>query len=137
MNDSGSAQVVFVNGSDAGEAFRSLEKSSPFGLALVNYRLYHLSAPPPMASPAGNGLQKPANFQSMGGFKIAAKPSGLKPHNGETPDLVMMRKNLEMMTSMLEKAGDSLSPETRAKLEGEVKGLLKKVSSMVGSSSSS
>ncbi|GFZ17456.1 hypothetical protein Acr_26g0007260 [Actinidia rufa] len=137
LNDSGSAQVVFVNGSDAGEAFRSLEKSSPFGLALVNYHLYHLSAPPPRASPAGNGLQKPANFQSMGGFKIAAKPSGLKPHDGETPDLVMMRKNLEMMTSMLEKAGDSLSPETREKLEGEVKGLLKKVSSMVGSSSSS
>ncbi|PSS07779.1 Serine/threonine-protein kinase [Actinidia chinensis var. chinensis] len=137
LNDSGSAQVVFVNGSDAGEAFRSLEKSSPFGTALVNYRLHHLSAPPPRASPAGTDLPKPATFQVMGGFKIAAKPSGLKPHNGETPDLVLMRKNLEMMTSMLEKAGDSLSPETRAKLEGEVKGLLKKVSSMVGSSSSS
>ncbi|GFZ03753.1 hypothetical protein Acr_16g0003770 [Actinidia rufa] len=137
LNDSGSAQVVFVNGSDAGEAFRSLEKSSPFGTALVNYRLHHLSAPPLRASPAGTDLPKPATFQAMGGFKIAAKPSGLKPHNGETPDLVLMRKNLEMMTSMLEKAGDSLSPETRAKLEGEVKGLLKKVSSMVGSSSSS
>ncbi|GFZ03764.1 hypothetical protein Acr_16g0003880 [Actinidia rufa] len=132
-----SREVVFVNGSDAGEAFRSLEKSSPFGTALVNYRLHHLSAPPLRASPAGTDLPKPATFQAMGGFKIAAKPSGLKPHNGETPDLVLMRKNLEMMTSMLEKAGDSLSPETRAKLEGEVKGLLKKVSSMVGSSSSS
>ncbi|KAF7135719.1 hypothetical protein RHSIM_Rhsim08G0172900 [Rhododendron simsii] len=128
LSDSISAQVVFENSSDAGYAFKSLEKSSPFGPALINYGLHHL--------PAASGV--PVTSKTVEGFKMPArKPYGLKPITGETPDLSVIRKNLEMMTSMLEKAGDDLSPETRAKLETEVKGLLKKVSTMVGSSSSS
>ncbi|XP_058227354.1 serine/threonine-protein kinase ATM isoform X2 [Rhododendron vialii] len=127
LSDSISAQVVFENSSDAGYAFKSLEKSSPFGPALINYGLHHL--------PAASGV--PVTSKTVEGFKMPArKPYGLKPITGETPDLSVIRKNLEMMTSMLEKAGDDLSPETRAKLETEVKGLLKKVSTMVGSSSS-
>lgn len=127
LSDSISAQVVFENSSDAGYAFKSLEKTSPFGPALINYGLHHL--------PAASGV--PVTSKNVEGFKTPArKPYGLKPITGETPDLSVIRKNLEMMTSMLEKAGDDLSPETRAKLETEVKGLLKKVSTMVGSSSS-
>ncbi|XAR50185.1 Non-specific serine/threonine protein kinase [Bertholletia excelsa] len=126
LNDPGCAQVVFVNHSDAGDAFQSLEKSSPFGPALVSYRIHHLLG-------SSKALEADVNLQAP--IKIPAMQIGLKPHPGETPDLSYIRKNLEMMTSMLEKAGDNLSPKTRAKLENDVKGLLKKVSTMVGSSS--
>ncbi|CAK9164274.1 unnamed protein product [Ilex paraguariensis] len=123
-----SAQIVFSRSSDAGNALQSLEKSSPFGPALLSYRLHHLSAAATILS-----------FPPMDRFKSPANPPGFKPHQhqGEAPDLLHIRQNLEMMTSTMEKSGDNLSPEMRAKLESEIKGLLTKVSTMVGSSSSS
>ncbi|XP_052182169.1 serine/threonine-protein kinase ATM [Diospyros lotus] len=137
LNHSGTAQVVFNSGSDARDAFRSLEKSSPFGPALVNYRLHPHSAASRALSGADVDLLVPMPVQSKDGSKAPAEPHGLKTQEGEAQDLFYIRQNLEMMTSMLEKSGDNLSPETRAKLESEIKGLLKKVSTMVGSSSSS
>ncbi|KAL7161652.1 hypothetical protein ACSBR2_042177 [Camellia fascicularis] len=135
LGDSDTAQVIFINSSDARNAFRSLEKSKPFGPALVNYRL-HLSAAS-RASEADTNLHMAVTSQSLNGFKPPAKPYGLKSRSEEAPDLSYIRKNLEMMTTMLEKAGDNLSPEMRAKLENDIKGLMKKVSTMAGSSSTS
>lgn len=149
LNGSIGAQVVFENSSDAGNAFKSLAKSSPFGPALINYWLHHLPAASRVSAtsktleefkmPATKpyGLKPNAGKAPDLGFMMPArKPCGLKPNAGEAPDLAVIRKNLEIMTSMLEKAGNDLSPETRAKLETEVKGLLKKVSTMAGSSAS-
>ncbi|XP_071692838.1 uncharacterized protein [Rutidosis leptorrhynchoides] len=59
------------------------------------------------------------------------KPSKVE----EVRDVAGIKKNLEMMKMMLEKAGNSLSPEMRLKLENEIKGLMNKVSSMDASSS--
>ncbi|GLT57040.1 hypothetical protein SLA2020_300430 [Shorea laevis] len=105
LEDSGSAQVVFMRTADAGEAARSLDDGNPFGATLINHQLQiHPSLP-------------------------SAKPSVvplLQPHHSEAPSLDYIKKNLEMMTSMLEKSGDNLSPEMRAKLEMEIKGLLSK-----------
>ncbi|TMX03690.1 hypothetical protein EJD97_014867 [Solanum chilense] len=112
LNDS-TAQVVFAKDSDAMEALQSLQSRNPFGPSLVSYRLRHVSTSQP-----------------------AALLSGAVPSNGEGPDLVVIKQNLESMTTMLEKAGDNISPEIKAKLESEVKGFLEKVSTMVGSSSS-
>lgn len=115
-----SGQVVFVNPSSAGEAVQNLEKIRPFGETLVSFRVHHLY-----------------NVQPAIGFKnpLNVPLGGLKKQVG--PDLAGIKKNLEMMTMMMEKAGDTLSPEMRAKLESEIKGLMNKVSTMDGSSSSS
>ncbi|MCD7448393.1 hypothetical protein HAX54_041546 [Datura stramonium] len=127
LNES-TAQVVFVKDSDAIEALRSLQSRNPFGPGLVNYRLRHVST--------SNNMQMSHSFLPADALQPTAVLSAAIPSNGEGPDLVVIKQNLEAMTTMLEKAGDNISPETRAKLESEVKGFLKKVSSMVGSSSS-
>ncbi|XP_049408824.1 uncharacterized protein LOC125872171 isoform X2 [Solanum stenotomum] len=117
LNDS-TAQVVFEKDSDAMEALQSLQSRNPFGPSLVSYRLRHVST-------CNNTQTSVDALQS---------PSVLS--GGEGPDLVVIKQNLESMTTMLEKAGDNISPEMKAKLESEVKGFLEKVSNMVGSSSS-
>lgn len=121
-----SAQIVFARSSDAEGACQSLSKSSPFGAALASYHL-----------PRHPAAMVPTTVLPTDALKFPMLPSGKAPPNGEAPDLMYIKQNLEMMTAMLEKAGDNISPEMKAKLESEVKGFLKKVSAMVGSSSSS
>nr|XP_028948735.1 serine/threonine-protein kinase ATM-like isoform X2 [Malus domestica] len=121
LKDPGSAQVVFMENADAGEALRSLEKDNPFGGNLVSYKLFHLPSVSRVLEP---GWSLPTGL---------ASPS--LPEKASRLDFI--RQNLQMMTSMLENSGDNLSPEMRAKLECEIKALLQKVSSMTGSSSSS
>ncbi|KAM7483199.1 hypothetical protein LguiB_007782 [Lonicera macranthoides] len=145
LNDSFTAQVVFLDNSNARDAFLSL-KSSPFGPSLVNYRFLDLSKleadvnqqalqfgltekpkspPKPKRTPV-----KPKMVPVKPKVAPPAKPPrGLKPQQlGEAPDLVSIRQNLEAMTTMLEHAGDNLPVEMRAKLENDIKGLLAKVS---------
>lgn len=75
-------------------------------------------------------LTPPRSLKPVDGASSSPKPAG------EAPSLVQIRQNLELMTSMLEKSGDNLSPEMKSKLENEIRGLLKKVSTISGSSSS-
>jgi hypothetical protein len=135
LKDSGSAQMVFMKSADAGEAFRSLENNNPFSAALVNYRLHHPSAAVSKVLEPERTLLTASGALPTEVCITPGMPSASMPNSGEVPPLDFIRQNLQMMTSMLEKAGDNLSPETRAKLEGEIKGLLKKVTSVAGSSS--
>ena len=126
-------EIVFLRSADAMEAVRSLKKNNIFGPTLLKYQLYHLSVPPKtsdsdractaLAYPASEGTLNPSKSGELGN------------QAGETPPIEFIRKNLQMMTSMLEKSGDNLSPDMRAKLESDIEGLLKKVSSMAGPSS--
>ncbi|KAH1099372.1 hypothetical protein GLYMA_13G004800v4 [Glycine max] len=57
-------------------------------------------------------------------------PTGSMAMPGETPpSLQFIKQNLQMMTSTLENSGSSLSPRMRAKLDSEIKNLLRKVNS--------
>ncbi|KAK6920706.1 PWWP domain [Dillenia turbinata] len=123
--DSRTAQVVFSMNADAADAFRSLETDNPFGPALVGYRLQDLST-------AARALELNKHMSSPEILATPGKTSNADSNSEGSSSLALIRKNLEMMTSMLEKSGDSLSPEMRAKLEGEIQGLLKRVSMMVG-----
>ncbi|KAK1407235.1 hypothetical protein QVD17_38849 [Tagetes erecta] len=133
-------QVVFVNPSTAGDAIHKLEKDQPFGSALLSYRIQHL-----YCVQSAVQAKKPVNVSLD--VKSPQDPMALKTVRTENSvnvsldvkppqDLVALKKNLEMMNYMLEKSGDSLSPEMRGKLESEIKGLMNKVSAMDGSSSS-
>ncbi|KAF8100072.1 hypothetical protein N665_0231s0012 [Sinapis alba] len=116
------AEVAFVSSGDAVEAVKSLDKANPFGESLVSFRLQqklisvyrNISPRMPVISHV-SPLQKPKN----------------------TPISVeSMKQNLLMMTAMLDKSGDQVSRETKAKLKSDITALLQKISSMPSSSSS-
>ncbi|XP_058754035.1 serine/threonine-protein kinase ATM-like [Vicia villosa] len=115
IKDNTSAQIVFVNNTDATEALRSLEHNKPFGATLVGYRLHY---PPAVAAP-------PLDY-----FRTPIQPSISMSMSGETPPPIqVIKQKLQMMSSVLENSGNNLSPETRAKLENEINNLLGKVNS--------
>jgi ataxia telangiectasia mutated family protein len=116
------AQVAFVSSADAIEAVKSLEKANPFGETLVNFRLQ----------------QKLITVQRniAPRMPVISHVSPVPKPNNIPTSMDAMRQNLLMMTAMLEKSGDSLSRETKAKLKSEITGLLEKVSSIPSSSSS-
>ncbi|TYJ99156.1 Tudor/PWWP/MBT superfamily protein [Cucumis melo var. makuwa] len=126
-------EIVFLRSVDAMEAVRSLKKNNIFGPTLLKYQLYHLSAPPKTSDSdrACTALAYPASEGTLNPSKSAESGN----QAGDAPPIEFIRKNLQMMTSMLEKSGDNLSPDMRAKLECDIEGLLKKVSSMAGPSS--
>lgn len=132
LNES-SAQIAFLETCNAMLAFQSLHASNPFGAALAGYRFVYLSSsaprPRPLPSPK---LQIPPPPSPPLKGKNDNKSPAVMPM---PPDLLTIKQNLEMMKSMLEKAGNNLSTDMRSKLEIEIKGLMQKVNSSVASSS--
>ncbi|KAJ4974837.1 hypothetical protein NE237_008011 [Protea cynaroides] len=133
LKDSNCARVAFMRSSDAEEAFNSSQKVSPFGHAVVNYRLGCSSAISGASEVNESSHLQPIPL-AIEGNEPSASPSASRLPAGEAPPLVFIKQNLEMMTSMLEKSGDKLTPEVKTNLEGEIKGLLKKLSTMNESS---
>ncbi|XP_077244132.1 uncharacterized protein LOC143884441 [Tasmannia lanceolata] len=132
LNDSACARVVFARGSDAEEAFNKSEKISAFGSAVASYRLRYLSANSKALENGGNICQPSTEVDGADAPLPSSKPVAVTP-------LLFIKQNLEKMMSTLAESGDKdaekLSPEVTANLAGEIKGLLKKVTTLVDSSS--
>lgn len=121
-----SVKVVYERSSDARFASRSLERSHNFGESLISFKLDCFIPDPPK-------IKKKNNLQLRTFVPVGAYMNRTKL--GEAPDIAFIKQNVEMMKSTLEKAGDNLPPEARAKLENEIKAFLNKISSVAGSSS--
>ncbi|KAG9443225.1 hypothetical protein H6P81_014565 [Aristolochia fimbriata] len=130
LGDLGCARVVFLRSSDAEKAFNSSDKISALRTVVVSYRLRYLSAPP-KASEVETPVAQTHAKASMSEDGKCGTPEGLRSQTD--PTLMVIKKNLESMMSTLSHSGEgdmgsqeTLSPEVRENLMGEIKGLLKK-----------
>lgn len=129
-SDDSRVKIAYERSSEARFAFRSLEKGHPFGESLLNFSLDSCTIETPKLTKKNNLM-----LQTFVPVAAAADSPKSPAKPVEKPDIALIRKNVEMMKSTLEKAGDRLSPETRAKLENEIKAFLDKISSSTASSS--
>ncbi|XP_047940503.1 uncharacterized protein LOC125187865 [Salvia hispanica] len=123
-----SVKIVYERSSYARFAFRSLEKSHPFGESLLNFSLDSSTPDPPKMK-----IKTSPQLQTFVPVHVGACKNRTTKV-GEAPDIALIKQNVEMMKSTLEKAGSNLSPEMRDKLEKEIRGFLEKISSVAGSS---
>ncbi|KAK6913111.1 PWWP domain [Dillenia turbinata] len=130
-SDSSSCYVAFINKDDAEEAFNHSQKVSLFGDAQVSYRLENFLAPARNDKPEDAKLDKASSNLKTGGRKLSEQSASAD----DTLPIQLIKRNFEMMTLMLDTMGGTLSPEMKSCLEGEIKALLKKVSSMNTSAS--
>ena len=157
MYDSFCARVVFSRSSDAEEAFNSSQKTGPFGAGQVTYRLRYPSSSDTTTTTTTR--KKTPDKKHGSSKKQAGKTTPGKKHGcsdkqddkapeedssagggggggGEKSQLNFIRQKLEMMTCMLERSSGKMSGEMKSNLEGEMKGLLEKVSTMAETFSS-
>lgn len=117
LEDAACARVVFLKAADGEKAFYGSDKISVLGHSVASYRLRYLSASSATAPAAA-----PTSRPSAGGAPLAC-----------------IKKNLEsMMTTLREPGcGEQLKSEVRSSLSEEIGGLLKKVSNLMDSATSS
>ncbi|CAA0820906.1 Tudor/PWWP/MBT superfamily protein [Striga hermonthica] len=146
--DETSVEIPYVRTPDLCFAHRSLESSEhPFGKALVGFELNcpHLKLEKkPRKSPVltVGPMTKMPVWRALEMPRMPARPVEVAhrvpagPAAGAPPDIAFMKKNVEMMKSTLEKMGDEIQPDVRAKLENEIRAFLDKIANVTGSSSS-
>ncbi|KAL2500058.1 Tudor/PWWP/MBT superfamily protein [Abeliophyllum distichum] len=117
--DSHCAQVVYLNDSDAKEAFRSSINHSPFGAQSVNYKLQHSSA--------GSRSHGSHTRISSPIKRTPEKLDSSRRADDELSDVGIIRQKLETVAAMLENCSDKISPEDKSILKDELKSLLEKV----------
>lgn len=126
----GCARIVFMSSSEAEEAFNESQIASPFGAASVTFRLQYLSSaetktPEIREIPSLNSSTLAKDETNMG-KEFASQSSA-----NDVSQLNYIKQKLEMMSSILEMSDGT---DMKSKLEGEIKGLLEKVSTMARSS---
>ncbi|PHU27599.1 hypothetical protein BC332_05931 [Capsicum chinense] len=103
LRDSNAVLIVYSRGSDAVKAFNASVRQSPFGAANVNFTLSY---------PSNSDLPL----------------SSLKACKGKKSDVQLIQQKLKAMSSILERCKGKISAVEKSELEGEIKGLLEKVS---------
>ncbi|KAJ6707711.1 TUDOR/PWWP/MBT SUPERFAMILY PROTEIN [Salix viminalis] len=126
----GCARIVFMSSSEAEEAFNDSQIASPFGAASVTFRLQYLSSaetktPEIREIPSLNSSTLAKDETNLG-KEFASQSSA-----NDVSQLNYIKQKLEMMSSILEMSDGT---DMKSKLEGEIKGLLEKVSTMARSS---
>ncbi|KAK1302873.1 hypothetical protein QJS10_CPB12g00179 [Acorus calamus] len=136
LKDSGCARIVFLKSSCAEVAFNNSGKIGSFKPGAVSYCLRYLpingSYPEVFGSGGANGGELKVKEEENVKANASVK---------RKPQLEFVRQKLEMMMSILEdphgQVGNNeggLSPGMKEKLEKEMKGLLKKVNKLTGTS---
>ncbi|KAL3628829.1 hypothetical protein CASFOL_027875 [Castilleja foliolosa] len=120
-----SIQIPYDRTADVRFAHRSLEKENPFGEALVRFDLHCVEEKKKKIK-----KHKPVVVTPVEALRAPARLP-------EKPDVAFMKRNVEKMKETLERMGDKVKPEMRAKLESEIRGFLEKIGSLPGPSSSS
>lgn len=116
-NESYCAKVVFLTNSDTEKAFNTCLKKNPFGSAKVSYRLRYSAS----ASKVNEIVQNPDMLGPSAEFEGSC--------------LLFIKRKLEIMTSMVDDCGGSMSSELMVKLENEMKELLDNIRTITKSSS--
>lgn len=124
------ARIAFIRSSDAEEALNQSLQSNPFKSAYVTFRLLY---PKPGSKTREIREIPPPNAVSVPSVQGKTQE---KSSDSQPLQLDYLKQKLEMMNSMLENSGGKVSPDTKGKLESEIKGLLEKLSTEPGSSSS-
>ncbi|CAK7328050.1 unnamed protein product [Dovyalis caffra] len=122
------ARIVFLRSSKAEEAFNDSQHASPFGAASVTFQLRYFSA-----ETKANKLREIPSSKSSPLAKDETnmdKEFASQSSANDVSQLNYIKQKLEMMNSMLEMSDGA---DMKSKLEREIKGLLEKVSTMVGS----
>ncbi|GKV07739.1 hypothetical protein SLEP1_g19471 [Rubroshorea leprosula] len=127
------ARVVFAKSSDAEAAFNSSRSFSPFRFATASFELRHLSsASRPSERRQGTKAKRPGTKESA---KTTEKAPTSQASLDEGSQLNYIIDKLKMLISMLETSNEKMSPGIKSRLQGEIKDLLEKVSTMAESSS--
>ncbi|KAL5540616.1 hypothetical protein UlMin_043191 [Ulmus minor] len=129
------ARVSFLKSSEAEVAFNASQTANPFVPASVSFRLrYHTGAfkTRDLTEISGQRSATPAKTKA----ETHKKPKNSQPNGGGKSDLEFVKQKLETVFSLLENSDGKMSPTIKSNLEGEIKGLLEKVSKMAESSSS-
>ncbi|KAJ8774910.1 hypothetical protein K2173_019914 [Erythroxylum novogranatense] len=123
------ARIVFLRSSDAEEAFNQSQLVSPFGAASVTFRLRYLSAE--TKTRELKEISKPN--QVLPAKDVTNTTNDLSTSRSSSSDvseLGYVRQKLGMMTAMLGTADGKMPPDLKFQLQGEIKGLLEKLSTM-------
>ncbi|KAK4276242.1 hypothetical protein QN277_019211 [Acacia crassicarpa] len=127
MSKDGHAQVAFLKGADAEEACRSLKKNKQLGATLIVHNDPSETLALLRRFEATDHNDSSGTIAPLKQCDTIAGHSESRPPHCDRPSLDCIRKNLEMMASVLEKKGHTISPEMRDNLEVEIKTLMEKV----------